>query len=151
MPVLVGSLGDLGLNCLIFSGRVGRNEALGFPARIHPARAEFGSRWLTVFDAAADMSDLDADCLLAIKERLKPVVIGLLPKGPFRNVLVSNSRFNDHLMDCWRAMTVTDPSYPSNPETAATVAEACIRHGLSRDQAAVAEADIEQRLLSLGA
>ena len=34
MPVLVGSLSDLGLNCLIFAGRVSRSEALGFPARI---------------------------------------------------------------------------------------------------------------------
>ena len=143
MPVLVGSLGDLGLNCVIFAGRVSRAEALDFPARILPDSAEFGVRWLTIFDAAADMSDLDADCLLTIKERLRPVVAGLLAKGPFRMILVSNSRFNDQLMDCWRAMTVTDTSYPSNPETASTIAEACARHGLPRDEAAAATVWIE--------
>ncbi len=151
MPVLVGSLGDLGLNCLIFAGRVSRSEALGFPARISPERPEFGVRWLTIFDSAADMSDLDADSLLTIKERLRPVVAGLLVKGQFRMILVSNSRFNDHLMECWRAMTVTDPSYPSNPETAASVPEACIRHGLPRDRATAAEVWIEQQIRSASA
>ena len=151
MPVLVGSLGDLGLNCLIFAGRVSRSEALGFPGRILPDRDEFGGRWITVFDTAADLSDLDADCLLTIKERLRPVVAGLLAKGPFQAILVSNSKYNDHLVAAWKAMTVTDPTYPTNPETATTVLEACVRHGLSRDDAAAAAVWIDQRIWSASA
>ncbi len=146
MPVLVGAAGDVGLDYLAFAGKVSRREALAFPERIDPDWPEIGTRWITVFHPAADMSDLDAECLLAIKARLRPVVGKLAAKGSFRMILVSNSTYNDHLMQCWRAMTVGDPTYPSNPEAAASIREACVRHGLTMEQAGSVEAEIERDL-----
>ncbi len=148
MPVLVGSLGDLGLNYLAFVGKVSRTDALEFPASIVAESPEFGVRWLTIFDVAADMSDLDADCLLALKARLAPVIVRLAVKGPFRIILISHSMYNDHLVACWQAMTASDPDYPSNPETAPSIADACARHVLTLPQAAAAEAWMKQRLWS---
>ena len=139
MPIAIGVFPGLDLNYLVFAGRVTRQEALAFPARIDPARPDFGCRWLTLFEAGADLSELDAPCLLAIKERLLPVVVRLGAKGKMRSVLVSNSKYNDHLMGCWRAMVSPDPDYPSEPETAASVREACLRHGLGAVEAAWVE------------
>ncbi len=68
-----------------------------------------------------------------------PVVVRLGAKGKMRSVLVSNSKYNDHLMGCWRAMVSPDPDYPSEPETAASVREACLRHGLGAVEAAWVE------------
>ena len=147
MPIAVGAFPGLDLNYLIFAGRVTRQEALAFPGRIDPDRSDFGYRWLTLFEPGADMSDLDAPCLLAIKERLMPVVVRLGAKGTVRSILVSNSKYNDHLMDCWRAMVAADPAYPSDPETAASVREACGRHGLGVTETAWVENFLEYRLL----
>ncbi len=146
MPIAVGAFPGLDLNYLIFAGRVTRQEALAFPGRIDPSRSDFGCRWLTLFESGADMSDLDAPCLLAIKERLTPVVVRLGAKGTMRSILVSNSKYNDHLMDCWRAMVAADPAYPSDPETAASVREACGRHGLCVTETAWVENFLEYRL-----
>ena len=146
MPVLVGAAGDVGLDYLAFTGKVSQREALAFPERIDPEWPEVGTRWITVFDPAADMSDLDADCLMAIKARLRPVVAKLAAKGSFRMILVSNSLYNDQLMQCWRAMTVSDPTYASNPEAASSIREACLRHGLMMEQAQSVETEIERDL-----
>ncbi len=147
MPIAIGAVPGLDLNYLVFSGKVTRPEALAFPARIDPDQPDVGRRWVTVFESGADLSDLDADCLLAVKERLLPVVVRIgAAKGPMRSVLVSNSKYNDHLMDCWRTMVSADPEYPSDPETAASVREACARHGLAASEITRVESFLEHRL-----
>ena len=146
MPVFVGAFPGLDLNYLVFAGKVTQAEALAFPARIRPETPQFGCRWLTVFEAGADLSELDAQCLLGIKARLTPVVVRLGAKGSMRSVLISNSKYNDHLMDCWRAMVGTDPAYPSDPETAASLADACARHGLTPVETSWVESFLDYRL-----
>ena len=146
MPVFVGAFPGLDLNYLVFAGKVTQAEALAFPARIRPEAPQFGCHWLTVFEAGADMSELDAPCLLAIKAHLTPVVVRLGRKGKMRSVLISNSKYNDHLMECWRAMVGTDPAYPSDPETAASLADACARHGLTPEETSWVESFLDYRL-----
>jgi len=146
MPVLVGAVANVGLDYLAFTGRVSRREALAFPERVEPDRRDVGTRWITIFHPAADMSDLDPECLLAIKARLRPVVARLGARGSFRMILVSDSPDNDRLMQSWRAMTVSDPTYASKPEAAVSIREACVRHGLTLEQAAAAEGEIERDL-----
>ncbi|MDP3174659.1 MAG: hypothetical protein Q8M88_09525 [Phenylobacterium sp.] len=115
MPVLVERIDPIAVNCLIWAGAVSRAEALGFPARIDVARPDFGCRWISYFCADADLSDLDAACLLELRERLRPVVAGLAAKGAFRMMLVSNHRYNDPMLSAWRTMTATDADYASEP------------------------------------
>ena len=146
MPIFVGAFPGLDLNYLVFAGKVTQAQALAFPARIRPETPQFGCRWITVFEAGADLSELDAPCLLSIKARMTPVVIRLGAKGKMRSVLISNSKYNDHLMDCWRAMVGTDPTYPCDPETAASLADACARHGLTLVETSWVESFLDYRL-----
>ena len=131
MPVLVDRIDPVGINCLIWSGRVSRADALGLAGRIDPARPEFGCRWISYFATGVDLSDLDAACLLELRERLRPVVSGLAAKGEFRMLLVSNSRYNDPLLAVWGAMTAMDPAYPSRPVVVADIGAAARGLGLS--------------------
>jgi hypothetical protein len=135
MPVLVGAIGPIKVNAVIWSSRVSRADALDFPARIDPSRPEFGCRWISYFDPAADMSDLDAKCLLELRERLRPVVTALAAKGEFRVMLVSNSRYNDPLLAAWRAMVATEPDYPSRPDVVRDLHSASRALGLSAVEA----------------
>ena len=146
MPVLVDRIEPLEVNCLIWLGLVSRAEALGVPGRIDPTRPEFGSRWISYFDAAADLSELDAACLLELRERLRPVVSGLAAKGEFRIILASNSKYNDPLLAVWRAMTATDAAYPSNPVIVRDIPSAARALGLSAPDAETARLWIESRI-----
>ncbi len=146
MPVLVGRIERLEVNCLIWLGRVTRADALGFPATIDPASPEFGRRWISYFDASADLSDLDAACLMELQELLRPVVLGLAAKGELRMTLVSNSTFNDPLLAAWRAMTVTDPRYASNPVLVHDIPSAARAMGLSPAEGERARIWIEARI-----
>ena len=143
MPILVEHLAELQLTALIWLGRVTRAQALAMPARLHPERPEFGSRWISYFDAGADLSDLDAATLIELRERLRPVVGQLAAKGEFRMVLASNSIFNDFLAAAWRAMVAPDASYPSNPVVVRDIDGAARALGLTPAQADQARAWIE--------
>lgn len=144
MPVVMGTVAGAGLDYLGFAGKISRREALAFPGRVQPDSPEVGVRWITVFDPAADLSDLDAGCLLGINLRLRPVVARLQAKGPFRMILVASSADNGRLIERWRAMTAVDPAYLSHPEAAGSIREACRRHGLAEGQIEAAEAEIER-------
>jgi hypothetical protein len=145
MPVLVEHIAEPDLNCLIWLGRVTRAQALAMPARIDPAQPRFGARWISYFDAAADLSDMDAACLLELRERMRPVVVGLAANGPFRMVLASNSTFNDFLVAAWRAMVGPDASYPSDPVIVRDLDSAARALGLSPAQSEQARLWIEAR------
>jgi hypothetical protein len=146
MPVLVEHIAQPELNGLIWLGRVTRAQALAMPARIDPAQPRFGARWISYFDATADLSDLDAACLIELRERLRPVVVGLAAKGPFQMVLASNSSFNDFLIAAWRAMVGPDSSYPSNPVIVRDLDSAARALGLSAGEAEQARTWIEARV-----
>jgi hypothetical protein len=146
MPVVMGTIAGAGLDYLGFAGKVSLSEALTFPERAQPESPDVGVRWITVFDAGADLSDLDADCMRGIKARLQPVVDTIRTKGPFRMIMVASSTDSDRFIERWRAMTAPDPTYASNPEAADSIREACLRHGLTEDQIRSAEAEIERDL-----
>ena len=146
MPVLVDRIGQLDINCLIWFGGVSRSDALELPARIDPARSDVGCRWISYFDSAADLSDLDPACLLELRERLRSVVAGLAAKGEFRMVLATNSKFNDPLLAVWRAMTATDAAYLSNPIVVPDLSSASRALGLSAAEAERARIWIESRI-----
>ena len=146
MPVLIDRIDPLEVNCLIWVGRVTRSQALAMPVRIDPSRPEFGCRWIGYFDGAADLSELDAACLMELRERLRPVVSALAAKGKFRIILASNSKYNDPLLAVWRAMTATDPAYPSSPEVVRDIPSAARALGLSAADAERARAWIESRI-----
>lgn len=131
MPVLVGELGPIKINCLIWTGVVSRSEAFAVPDRIDPSRPEFGARWISYFDAGVDISDLDGPSLVELRERFRPLVAGLAAKGDFQTVLVSNSRYNDPLLNVWRAMTASDDAYASSPEFVHDIPTAAHALGLS--------------------
>lgn len=124
MPVLLDRIDGTGINCLVWVGVVSRAEALRFPGLIDAAAPQFGGAWISYFHPAADLSDLDAGCLLELRERLRPIVSVLSARGDFRMILVSNSRYNDPLLDVWRTMAGTDPGYASNPLLVKDVAAA---------------------------
>jgi len=144
--VLVGRIGEIKINCLIWVGRVSRSEALEFPGRIDPSLPEFGRHWISYFDLGADLSDLDAACLLEVRERLRPVVAGLAAKGGFRMILVSKSKYNNPLLAAWQAMTATDTAYPSDPALAPDILAAACALGLSAEDAERARVWIHERI-----
>jgi hypothetical protein len=144
MPVVMGTVAGAGLDYLGFTGKVSAREALAFPGRARTEDPEVGLRWITVFDPTADLSDLDPECMLEIKARLRPVVARLQIKGPFRMILVANSADRRRFIESWQAMTVADPTYASDPESAVSIREACLRHGLTAEQIQAAEAEIER-------
>ena len=146
MPVLVDRIGQIDVNCLIWVGLVSRSDALGFPGRIDPSLPEFGCRWISFFDTTADLSDLDAACLLELRERLRPVVSGLAAKGEFRMMLASNSKYNDPLVAIWRAMIATDADYLSDPVIVHDIHSAARALGLSAADAERARVWIELRI-----
>lgn len=115
MPILMGRIEHIGLNCAIFIGAVSRADALGFPGRIDPTSPAFGASWISYFHDFADLSDLDASCLLELRDRLRPVVAALSAKGVFQMKLVSRSTFNDPLLAAWRSIVSNDPDYASSP------------------------------------
>ena len=146
MPVVMGSVAGAGLDYLGFTGRVSAREALTFPERVRAEDPKVQVRWITVFDPTADLSQLDADCLLGVKARLRPVVATLQTKGPFRMILVTGSTGAGRLIERWQTMTVADPTYASDPEAAGSIREACMRHGLTARQVQAAETEIERDL-----
>ena len=147
MPILLDRIGQTEVNCTIWVGRVSRSEALGLPGRIDPSRPEFGCLWITYFDSNADLSDLDAACLLELRERLRPVVSALAAKGEFRVMIASDSnKYNEPLLAVWRAMTATDAAYLSNPVVVHDLAFASRALGLSEADAESARAWIEFRV-----
>ncbi len=146
MPVFVGELGEIKVNCLVWSGRVSRAEALGVAARIDARRPEFGSRWISYFDSEVDLSDLDPDCLMALRERLRPVTAALAAKGAFEMMLVSNSRYNDPLLAMWRSLTATDDAYASSPVLVHDIASAARALGLAAADAERTREWIEARV-----
>ncbi|HXQ12319.1 MAG TPA: hypothetical protein VN805_15085 [Caulobacteraceae bacterium] len=146
MPVLVGEIGPIKVNCLIWTGVVSRSEALGFPARIDPSRPEFGRRWITYFDAGADISDMDAACVIELRERLRPVTAALAAKGELRVILVSNSRYNDPFLAMWRTLAATDATYASNPELVHDIDSAAQALGLSAADAEQVRAWIDSQI-----
>jgi hypothetical protein len=146
MPVVVDRIEQIDLNCLIWVGQVSRSEALGLPGQIDPSRPEFGCRWISYFDVTADLSDLDAACLLELRERLRPVVSGLAAKGEFRIILVSNSRYNNPLLAVWRALTAGDAAYRSNPVVVHDIESASLALDLSAADSECARVWIESRI-----
>ncbi|HLI66000.1 MAG TPA: hypothetical protein VKU90_06515 [Caulobacteraceae bacterium] len=137
MPVLIGELGPIKVNALIWTGVVSRSQALDVPARLDASRPGFGPRWISYFDSSVDISDIDATGLLELRDLLRPVISELAAKGPFQTMLVSNSRYNDPLLAMWRTLTATDAAYPSNPKLAPNIVAAAKALGLS-------DADAEQ-------
>lgn len=135
MPILIERIDELDINCLIWVGEISRSEALGFPARIDPSLPEFGCRWISYFDSGADLSDLNPESLLDLRKRLKPVVAALAAKGEFKAMLVSNSRYNDPLLEVWQAIVATDPAYPSAPVFMSGIHDAARALGLSEADA----------------
>ena len=131
MPVLVGRIEQVNINCLIWVGLVSKSDALEFPGRIDPSGPDVGCDWISYFDRTADLSDLNAACLLEVRERLRPVVAGLAAKGEFRMMLVSHSKYNDPLLAAWQAMTSTDAAYASEPVFLDSIASASRALGLS--------------------
>jgi hypothetical protein len=146
MPVVIGTVAAAGLDYLGFAGKVSPSEALTFPERVQPENPDVGVRWITVFGPGADLSDLDADCLLALKARLRSVVARLQSGGPYRMILVASPADNGRLIERWQAMTAPDPTYESSPEAVHSIREACARHGLTAAQIQAAEAEIEHDL-----
>ena len=146
MPVLIDLIEPLQLNCMIWVGKVSRLEALAVPGRIDPTRPEFGPRWISYFDASAELSELDAACLLELRERRRPVVAGLAAKGEFQAILTSNSRYNDTLVAVWRGMTAIDEAYPSNPVVVRDLHAAARALGLSAADAGRARRWISSRI-----
>ena len=146
MPVLVERIGLTEVNCLIWVGVVSSSEALAFPGRINPSQPKFGCRWICYFDSTADLSQLDAACLLELRERLRSVVSGLAAKGEFRMSLVSNSKYNDPLLAVWRAMTAPEANYLSNPVVVHDVDTASRALGLSAADADEARAWVKSRV-----
>jgi hypothetical protein len=140
----MGTVAGAGLDYLGFTGKVSAREALAFPERARTDDPEVGVRWITVFHPTADLSDLDPDCMLGIKARLRPILARLQAKGLFRMILVASSADSRRFIDIWQAMTVADPNYASDPESAVSIREACLRHGLTAEQVEAAEAEIER-------
>ena len=146
MPVLVDRIDQTEVNCLIWIGLVSRSEALGMPGRIDPSRPKFGRRWISYFDSTADLSHLDAACLVELRERLRPVVSGLAADGEFRMILASNSKYNDPLVAVWRAMVANDADYLSSPVVVHDIHSASRALGLSAADAERARVWIESRI-----
>jgi hypothetical protein len=146
MPVVMGTVAAAGLDYLGFAGKVSVREALDFPGRVRAEDPEVGVRWITVFDPTADLSQLDPVCMMGVKARLRPVVASLRAKGPFRMILVAGAADRTRLIRSWQAMTVADPTYASDPESAGSIREACLRHGLTVGQIEAAEAEIARDL-----
>jgi hypothetical protein len=138
----MGTVAGAGLDYLGFAGKVSAREALAFPGRARTDDPEVGLRWITVFDPTADLSDLNPDCMLGIKARLRPILESLQTRGLFRMILVANSADTRRFIEFWQAMTVADPTYASDPEYAVSMREACLRHGLTAEQIEAAEAEI---------
>jgi hypothetical protein len=138
----MGTVAGVGLDYLGFIGKVSAREALGFPDRAHPESPEVGTRWITVFDPTADLSELDPVCMMGVRARLRPVVAKIQTKGAFRMILVASSTDSGQFIEQWQAMTGPDPTYASNPEVAVSIREACLRHGLTDEQIAATEAEI---------
>ena len=146
MPVIVDKIEGADLNCLIWLGRVTRAQALAVPGRIHPDQPEFGCRWISYFDASADLSDLDAASLIELRDRMRPVVEQLAAKGEVKMILTSNSMFNDFLIAAWRAMVGPDASYPSSPVVVRDLDGAARALGLSEAEAETVRLWIEARI-----
>jgi hypothetical protein len=146
VPVAVTSHPALGLSSLLFTGRVTRRQAVELPLRIDPDSATAGSRWINVFDEDADLSELDPDALIEVMSRMRHVVAALSAKGELKVVIVSNSRFNDILADCWVALVKTDESYQSNPVKVSTLGEAFALHGFTPEETVVGAAWLEAEL-----
>ena len=151
MPVILGELGPIKVNCLIWTGAVTRSEALGVPARIDPSRPEFGPRWMSYFNAGVDLSDLDPATFLEFRDRFRPVVSALAAKGEYRSIIVSNSRYNDPLLAVWRTLVATDDSYAANPEHVPTFQAAAHALALSQADANELERWIEAQLARMSA
>jgi hypothetical protein len=145
MPVMMGTVAGAGLDYLAFAGKVSPREILSFPDKVGPGSPQVGGRWITVFEPDADLSDLDPDCLKAVKARLGAVVARLQAEGPFRMILVA-SPTDVRLVERWQAITAPDPAYPSSPEAAQSIRDACQRHGLTEAQIEAAEAEIARDL-----
>jgi len=146
MTVLIDRIGQTGVDCLIWVGRVSKSEALALPDRVDPAQPQFGYRWISYFDSTADLSELDAPCLLALRDRLRPIVAVLAAKGPFRMILATNSRYNDPLLAVWQAIATLDADYPSNPTIERDIPSAARALGLSAAEAEDARLWIESRV-----
>ena len=116
------------------------------PAGIDAFRPRLGTRWISYFDSSADLSELDAACLVELRERLRPVVKKLAAQGEFQMVLASNSVFIDPLLAVWRTMVATDSDYPSNPVTVRGIDSASRALGLSASQAGQARSWIEAQV-----
>ena len=145
VPVVLGTVADLGLDYLGFAGKVTRQEALNFAGSGRPAPVG-ATRWITVFHPGADLSALDMDCMLEMKARMKPRIARAQAEQPFQMILVAGSANSEPIVARWRELTSPDPTYASNPEVARSIDEACEMHGFNREQRAVAVAEIERDL-----
>lgn len=146
MPVLIDRIEQLNINGLIWVDPVSKADALGFPGLIDSSKPEFGCRWISFFAPGVDLSDLDAACLLELRERLRPVVSALAVKGEFKMMLVSNSRYNDALLAVWRTMTATDGAYSSDPVLVHDIHSASRALGLPVEEAERARIWINSRI-----
>ena len=145
MPVILGTVAGVGLDYLGFAGKVSRREALSF-AGSQRAAGVAATRWITVFHRGADLSELDAECLQAMKARMRQRIARAQAEQPFRMILVADSPDSQPVVARWRGMTHPDPNYASKPESARSIEEACRMHGLTPQQTAVAMAEIESDL-----
>jgi len=146
MPVHVGEMGPIKVNCLLWTGAVSRADAVGVPGRIDPSRPEFGPRWISYFDTGVDLSDVDAAALLELRDNFRPVIAALAAKGPFKTILVSNSRYNDPLLAMWRTLSATDAGYAYDPELVPDIGSAARAHDLGAADAEQLRSWIERQL-----
>ena len=132
MPVIIGSIEDLGLNYLIFTGSVSRDDLQQFPGRLTRSGYMSGVDWVVYFDPNADLSDVDAACLFDLKKELAIVISAFHDAGDLNVLLLLNS--NDD---------VVDPDYPTNPLLAKDFSAAAYMFGLTEAQCQIAKRRIE--------
>ena len=142
MPVIIGSIEDLGLNYLIFTGSVSRDDLQQFPGRLTRSGYMSGVDWVVYFDPNADLSDVDAACLFDLKKELAIVISAFHDAGDLNVLLLLNSN-DDVVAQSWWTLVGTDPDYPTNPLLAKDFSAAAYMFGLTEAQCQIAKRRIE--------
>jgi hypothetical protein len=141
VSVSLAKVKECSLNCLLFVGAVSKADFVKLAKSIRSDhRACSGERWLIYVDPFADISELDVDCLVELKNittKNVPTHRGL------DLVIISNSRFNDIVADAWCLLVDADPDYPYGALRANDVAAAAELMGLTARQAEIVRRQLD--------
>lgn len=125
MPIRVTRLPEFGVNISVYSGPVMRAELIAHYGSIDAADAASADRWVSYFDATADLSQLDVAALCELRRLTGEKLCEVYGSRTLTVAIVCKSPVNQAILNVWSRFLRADPGHHSELRVFSNLKDAC--------------------------